>query len=129
MASFIGTFGSDTANAATSTLIGFTGGSIGELQDAFGDFFAGGTGNDTIIAGSGNDTIQGGENTDSINGGAGNDLIQVLEGQFIDHVDGGSGFDTLDLSPHHKLWRCHQPDPFYVEFVAKLWRACVHWQY
>ena len=46
----------------------------------------------------GNDVIQGGFSTDSIFAGGGNDTIQVLEGEFIDHVNGESGLDTLDLS-------------------------------
>ncbi len=31
-------------------------------------------------------------------GGFGNDLISILDGEDIDHVDGGAGIDTLDLS-------------------------------
>ena len=58
----------------------------------------GGSGLDTIFGQDGNDVIQGGFSTDSIFGGAGDDTIQVLEGEFIDHVDGESGTDTLDLS-------------------------------
>ena len=42
--------------------------------------------------------LQGGFNNDIINGGAGNDTVIVLEGEFIDDVDGGVGIDTLDLS-------------------------------
>ena len=42
--------------------------------------------------------LQGGFNNDIINGGAGNDTVIVLEGEFIDDVDGGVGSDTLDLS-------------------------------
>ncbi|MCW5733179.1 MAG: calcium-binding protein [Enhydrobacter sp.] len=58
----------------------------------------GGGGLDTIFGQGGDDVIQGGFATDSIFAGSGNDTIQVLEGEFIDHVDGESGTDTLDLS-------------------------------
>jgi serralysin len=53
---------------------------------------------DTLLGGSGNDVLQGGFNNDIINGGLGNDTIVVLEGEFIDDVDGGAHTDTLDLS-------------------------------
>jgi Ca2+-binding RTX toxin-like protein len=119
MAIFTGSVsgGNDLAIAQEPiALVGFTGGSLGLLVDGIGDQFFGGDGNDTVISGSGNDTIQGGTGndsingaggndsiqggfgTDSINGGAGNDTIAVLEGEFIDHVDGGADADTLDLS-------------------------------
>ena len=57
MATFTGTNNPDTANATTGTLIGFTGGTVAELQDAIGDTFNGLGGIDTIIAGSGDDTV------------------------------------------------------------------------
>ena len=41
MTNFIGTEGNDTANAAISELVGFTGGSVAQLTDGVGDFFAG----------------------------------------------------------------------------------------
>ena len=53
---------------------------------------------DTIYGEGGDDTLQGGFNTDSIFGGDGDDLIQNLNGEFLDNVDGGAGTDTLDLS-------------------------------
>jgi serralysin len=53
---------------------------------------------DTILGGTGNDSILGGFNNDSINAGVGKDTIVVLEGEFIDDVDGGGGNDLLDLS-------------------------------
>jgi serralysin len=53
---------------------------------------------DTLLGGNGNDQLQGGFNNDIVNGGAGNDTAIVLEGEFIDDVNGGNGIDTLDLS-------------------------------
>ena len=58
----------------------------------------GGSGQDTIFGQGGDDVIQGGFSTDSIFAGSGNDTIQVLQGEFIDHVNGEFGTDTLDLS-------------------------------
>ncbi|MCW5738463.1 MAG: calcium-binding protein, partial [Enhydrobacter sp.] len=58
----------------------------------------GGSGQDTIFGQDGNDVIQGGVSTDSVFGGGGDDTIRVFEGELIDHVDGESGTDTLDLS-------------------------------
>jgi serralysin len=62
------------------------------------DSILGGIGNDTVNGDDGNDTLQGGFGTDTVNGGFGNDTIVVLEGEFGDQVDGGSGIDVLDLS-------------------------------
>ncbi|WP_394889482.1 beta strand repeat-containing protein [Mesorhizobium sp. AaZ16] len=66
-----------------------------------------GTNNDDIIIGSGggnilngldgNDTIEGGFSTDTVDAGAGNDIVRVLDGQFADDVDGGTGIDLYDL--------------------------------
>ncbi len=116
---------SDTANAATGTLIGFKGGTLAQLQDTTADRFSAGGGNDTVVAASGNDTIDGGKGNDSLNGGAGNDTIiggmgndriiggpgidsidagsnddtiLVFQGHGVDSIDGGSGTDLLDLS-------------------------------
>ncbi|WP_051402212.1 M10 family metallopeptidase, partial [Lutibaculum baratangense] len=58
----------------------------------------GGGGVDTLYGGGGNDTLLGGFSTDTIYGEAGNDLIIVLDGEFFDNVDGGTGTDTLDHS-------------------------------
>ena len=41
MSIFVGSPGNDVANAALGDLIGFTGGSVAELSDGVGDFFAG----------------------------------------------------------------------------------------
>jgi len=60
MATFTGTNGNDSVNASSGSLVGFTGGTVAELQDAIGDTFNGLDGNDTISAGLGNDIITGG---------------------------------------------------------------------
>jgi Ca2+-binding RTX toxin-like protein len=65
------------------------------------DIIRGGGSVDTIFGGAGNDNIQGGFGTDFIFGGDDQDTITVLDGEFFDNVDGGSGgfdFDTLDHS-------------------------------
>ncbi len=88
LVTFTGTAGDDVANASNGTLTGFTGGTVGELQDAIGDFFNAGDGADRITAGAGNDTV---------NGEGGNDLIFGSLGN--DTYDGGAGTgDTVDYS-------------------------------
>jgi Ca2+-binding RTX toxin-like protein len=87
-----------------------------DLIDSFGDSIDGGAGRDSLIGGGGNDTILGGGSVDTIFGGdgndvitggfsgdlvdagAGNDTIVVLESEFGDTTDGGTGLDRLDLS-------------------------------
>ena len=77
MANFSGTTSTDTLNAATGTIVGFTGGTLAELQDSIGDFIQGFQGSDVIVAGSGNDSIFGGSGFDTINGGNGNDTSSL----------------------------------------------------
>ena len=85
-------FGADQPDDFTHWLLG-----------AHGDLIDGGDGNDTIYGfagddwlsgGDGNDLIVGGTGSDSIGGGAGDDRIIVGEGE-RNHVDGGSGIDTI----------------------------------
>jgi Ca2+-binding RTX toxin-like protein len=101
MTTFTGTAGADVANAATGVLTGFTGGVIGDLQDATGDSITGADNADTIVAGIGNDTIRGGLGTDSIDGGNGDDRIQVTGNEFsgAEYISGGGGTgDILEAS-------------------------------
>ena len=74
------------------------------------DWIDGGTGRDTIFGGAGNDTIYGGDQNDELTGATGRDMVDagaghdlVLQGRNdgnagLDHLIGGSGFDTLRLS-------------------------------
>lgn len=62
------------------------------------DTLQGGAGDDFVNGGNGDDTLSGGTDGDTVNGGSGNDLILILDNEFIDVVDGGTGIDTLDLS-------------------------------
>lgn len=50
----------------------------------------------TVDGGAGNDTITGGQGADTLLGGAGNDLIHGSPDDV--RLDGGLGYDTLDLS-------------------------------
>ena len=50
----------------------------------------------TVDGGAGNDTISGGSGADTLLGGAGNDTIYGMPDDA--RLDGGLGFDTLDLS-------------------------------
>jgi Ca2+-binding RTX toxin-like protein len=84
LATFAGTAGDDEAKANAGVIVGFTGGTLAELQDGVGDTFNAGAGNDTIVAGNGNDTL---------NGNAGEDTLNPSLG--IDTVNGGTDTDTL----------------------------------
>lgn len=50
----------------------------------------------TVSGGAGNDTIRGGQGADTLLGGAGNDTIFGMPNDV--RLDGGTGFDTLNLS-------------------------------
>jgi Ca2+-binding RTX toxin-like protein len=96
LASFTGTSGNDTADAITGTLTGFGYGTVTELQDAVGDSFSAGAGNDTVVGGVGDDSIDGDSGDDSIQSRAGNDTI-VINSFGSDSVDGGEDDDRLQL--------------------------------
>ena len=81
------------------------------VMDATGDadVIAGGDGNDTIYGGGGDDVIDGGLGNDTIYGGLGADAMAGLDGDdtfvmdagdigFLNVMDGGVGFDTVDYS-------------------------------
>ncbi len=55
-------------------------------------------GMDTIFGNGGNDQINGGAFTDALFGGAGDDTFIILNGDIVDDIDGGDGFDNLILS-------------------------------
>src|SRR5262245_52902918 len=103
MATFTGTGGADTANATTGTLIGFTGGTVTELQDAIGDTFNGLGGIDTIIAGSGNDTLNGGAGADALIGGQGNDTYVVDNGGDVVTENASEGNDVVNSTVGYTL--------------------------
>ena len=90
------TFGGSNASLIENA----TGGSGNDTitGNAVGNLLKGGGGTDTIYGGDGNDIIQGGFNVDNVFGEAGNDVFQVLQGEFGDNIDGGTGTDRLDLS-------------------------------
>lgn len=102
MATFTGTSGNDLANAVTGTLIGFTGGTTIELQDAAGDVFIGDDGADNVLAGAGADTIRLGAGDDILNGGEGNDTLEGGIG--ADSIIGGSGIDIADYSASARVF-------------------------
>ena len=94
MATFNGTNNPDTANATgAGTLIGFSGGTIAELQDNIGDLFFGMDEADVVVAGPGPDSINGGEGNDTLDGGPGADGVLGLEGD--DLLIGSPGADFL----------------------------------
>jgi VCBS repeat-containing protein len=89
--------GADTLDAhGLSTGVHLEGG-------AGNDHLIGGAGNDFLIGGDGNDTMEGHGGFNQYAGGTGNDTI-IIDPTSTDlssasrHIDGGSGYDTLDLS-------------------------------
>ncbi len=102
MATFNGTSAIDKANASTGELVGFTGGTVAELQDGIGDTFLGQYGDDDIRGGSGDDTIMAGFGTDKVNGGAGRDTTSyavhpTFDGEIIRFdvkIDGNGNGET-----------------------------------
>jgi Ca2+-binding RTX toxin-like protein len=93
MATFTGTNGTDVASAPLATLTGFTGGTLLELADPFGDIFICDQGSDTVAAAGGDDLIRGQLGADSLFGGGGADTIEG--GQGNDTLDGSIGDDSL----------------------------------
>ena len=77
--SFLGFAGDDIADATDGTLIGFTVGTVAQLQDASGDTFRPGDGIDSIVAGGGDDIIiwTGGPDDALLNGGGGTDTLRI----------------------------------------------------
>jgi Ca2+-binding RTX toxin-like protein len=61
------------------------------------DSIHGGSGNDVVYAGSGNDSIYGDAGTDFLYGEAGDDTFVMADVAALDHVEGGTGTDWLDL--------------------------------
>ena len=99
MAIFVGTAGADVANAGSGIIVGFTGGTVADLNDTIGDKFIAYGGNDEVVAGLGNDTIRGGNGLDTVLGGDGDDLVKFSGTEIVagDYMDGGNGTDTLQL--------------------------------
>jgi hypothetical protein len=89
---------SDYAKSATYIVFGgdFTG-SVTHQGGAGDDAILGDANAQNIVAGAGNDVINAGGGKDSIEAGAGDDQIQIADGKFL-HIDGGSGFDTLQMN-------------------------------
>lgn len=92
MATFTGAL--NAPNSAIGNLVGFTGGTLGELLDASGDTFIGGN-----LA----DSVQGGAGQDTINLGAGDDYILLSGTATEDNINGGVGNDVLDLRGYTAL--------------------------
>jgi len=97
-----------TVNLGSGTATGEGTDTLLNMEHATGSAFAdritgsssdnvltGGGGNDILRGGSGNDTLTGGGNTDQLFGDAGHD---TLRWDSADLVNGGSGFDTLNLN-------------------------------
>jgi serralysin len=88
----VGGSGNDaiTGNAAANALTGNGG----------NDTLSGNSGVDTLTGGAGNDRLDGGLFADWSSGGDGDDTFVIKATDIADHVDGGAGIDTLDVSGH-----------------------------
>ena len=71
-------------------------GTATQIGDDSSESFTGTTGRDAVIAGAGDDDVAGEGGPDVVYTGAGDDSITVTDTDFV-RIDGGSGFDTLNL--------------------------------
>lgn len=78
MATFTGTTGADRAVFGATSIVGFTGGTVADLNDASGDSFVGLEGGDQISCGPGDDTVEGGAGDDFLAGGGGIDTLSYV---------------------------------------------------
>ena len=66
--------------------------------DGGNDFVSGGEGDDTIFGGTNEDVLTGGSGVNTLAGDAGDDrFISIFAENGTDTVDGGTGFDTVEL--------------------------------
>jgi Ca2+-binding RTX toxin-like protein len=86
----------DTADSASDIYYASDGDDIVQAGDT-SDFLYGQVGSDTLKGGGGADLLDGGYGLDTLLGQAGDDWFLMHNSEFIDHVDGGEGIDTLDL--------------------------------
>jgi len=108
----LGTSSGETISTSDQVILGLggddtitgTGSGSHHIEGGAGnDHLIGGSGNDFLIGGDGNDILEGHGGFNQYSGGTGNDTI-VIDPSSTDlsdshrHIDGGSGFDTLDLS-------------------------------
>ncbi|MEM8849645.1 MAG: calcium-binding protein [Pseudomonadota bacterium] len=104
----IGTFGGDTiaGNGGNDQIFGLFGNdalSGGDGDDkVFGgaghDTVEGGNGEDTLSGGSGDDRVVGNKGDDQMFGGRGNDLLVWNNGDGSDLMNGGSGYDQVQVN-------------------------------
>ncbi len=71
-------------------------GTATQLGDETSESFTGTSGRDAVIAGAGDDDVAGEGGPDVVYTGADDDSITVTDTNFV-RIDGGSGFDTLNL--------------------------------
>lgn len=82
--------------SGADTLVGAAGADSIRGEDG-NDVVFGGSGADSIFGGNGNDNLIGGVGADKIFGEAGNDQISSADGAIDATVDGGAGFDIIDI--------------------------------
>jgi len=101
----------DSTVVATAGIVGSKGDDILTGSSA-NNIIYGGRGVDLIDGGVGNDTLIGGSGTDTLIGGAGDDKFVVQSSEFTsswqtvysDHIDGGTGVDTLAVDFGWQSW-------------------------
>jgi len=91
---FKGGSGSDTIDGTSVSAVALT-----LIGNAGNDSLIGGSGADTIDGGAGNDTLDGGAGNDSLVGGDGDDSLFAGPSTVTNFLDGGKGFDVINLSP------------------------------
>jgi len=91
----LGNGGNDTANGgAGDDLIDGGNGNDTLNGDSGDDTLNGGAGDDTVNGDDGKDRLSGGRGTDILNGGAGNDVINAVDFDSKDTIDGGANDAT-----------------------------------
>lgn len=88
------TVAQNTVGAGADTLVG-----IENLTgSALADVLTGNTQNNILIGGAGMDQLRGGVGADTLNGGDDNDALRPGNDYDVDTIDGGGGWDYVDLS-------------------------------
>jgi Ca2+-binding RTX toxin-like protein len=91
----LGNGGNDTLNGGAGDDFAEGGGGNDTINgDSGDDTLSGGAGDDTVNGDDGKDRLSGGRGTDILNGGANNDLINAIDFDSKDTVDGGGNDAT-----------------------------------
>lgn len=124
-----------TATAATSILIAAPAMADDYYGDSYDNTYYGTThsdtmhgyeGYDTLFGKRGSDYLFGGDDDDSLYGGRGRDYLEGDDGSDYlsagtdyrrDVIDGGSGYDTIEVSGSDDVWAGSDGDTVYVDWA------------